>query len=58
MKICIIEVYLLRINFKAISLINEAIKDKQTIKYYGILRRYNWSMLQIRNFMKNVYDAA
>ena len=31
---------------KTIAYINDAIIDKnlQTIKYYGILRRYNWSM--------------
>ena len=30
----------------------------QSIKYYGALRRYNWSMLQCRNFMRNLYDVA
>ena len=29
---------------KANSYTNDAIIDKQSIKYYGKLRRYNWSM--------------
>ena len=37
---------------------NDAIIDKQSIKYYGILRRYDWSMPQFRNFMINLCDAA
>ena len=32
----------------------------QAIKYYGILRRYDWSMYtaQCRNFMRNLCDVA
>ena len=40
-KICKIEVYLLTYYLKATLYINDAIRDKQSIKYYGILRRYN-----------------
>ena len=44
-KICIIEVYLLKYYFEATSYINDAIIDNlQSMKYYGILRRYNWFM--------------
>ena len=27
-------------------------------KYYGILRRYDWSIQQYRNFMRNLFDTA
>ena len=39
---------------------NDAIIDKhlQSIKYYGKLRRYNWSMPKGCNFMRNLCDAA
>ena len=30
----------------------------RSIKYYGTLRRYNWTMLQCRNFMRNLCDSA
>ena len=30
----------------------------QSIKYYGILRRYNQSIPQCRNFMRNLCDVA
>ena len=30
----------------------------QSIKYYGTLRRYNWSMPYSRNFMRNLCDAV
>ena len=42
-----IEVYLLKYYVKATSYINDAIGDKQffqSIKYYGTLSRFNWSM--------------
>ena len=41
--------------------INVAIIDKQflqSIKYYGILRRCNWSMPYCLNLMRNLCDAA
>ena len=45
-KISIIEVYLLKYYLKATtSYINDAIIDNlQSIKYYGTLLRYNWSI--------------
>ena len=30
----------------------------QSIKYYGILCRYNWSMPYCRNFMRNLCEVA
>ena len=30
----------------------------QSIKYYGNLRRYNWSSPKCRNFMRNICNAA
>ena len=40
--------------------INDAIIENnlQPIKYYGILRRYVWSMPHCCNFMTNLCDAA
>ena len=40
-KICIIEVYLLKYYFESNNRQTILI---QSIKYYSILRRYNWSM--------------
>ena len=30
----------------------------QSIKYYGILRRYDWFMPQCRNSMRNLCDVT
>ena len=45
---------------KATSYINDAFKTNnlQSIKHYDILRRYNCSMPQYRNFMRKLCDAA
>ena len=32
--------------------------DLQSVKYYDILRRYNWFMPYCRNFMRNLCDAV
>ena len=52
-KICIIEVYLLKYYLKANSYIDILqTTNLQSVKYYGTLCRYNWSMPQCRNFMR------
>ena len=41
-----------------IFLSNTNTKNIQSIKYNGTLRRYNWSIQKIRNFMRNLCVAA
>ena len=45
---------------KATSYINDDIIENnlQSFRYYGTLRRYNWSMPQCGNFMRNLCDVA
>ena len=60
LKIRIIEVYLLKYILKATSYINDLSQTNilQSIKYYGTLSIYEWSMPEYRNFMINLCDAA
>ena len=53
-----IEVYLLKYYFESHFIYDAIIENNfQSIKCYGILRKYNWSMSQCCNFMRNLCDA-
>ena len=60
-KMCIIEVYLLNCYFESYLIYKWHYYDQknlQSMKYYGILRRYNWSMPYCCIFMRYLCDAA